>query len=113
LPHDRTQTQTRTNDMTTTNATNATNYWTATATATAATGAWAITKHIPGFKLTKEQRDIKSDEHQFGLCCSCDAGLDDRADFICDTRENGGFALMCNACSEFYTEGPGYAEEDI
>ena len=91
-------------DMTTTSSTN---YWTATATAT--TGAWAITKHAPGFKLTKEERDIKSDEHQFGLCCSCDAGLDDRADFVCDTRENDGFALMCNACSDYYTQGPCYA----
>ena len=84
-----------------------TNYWTATAAAT--TGTWAITKHAPGFNLTKEERDIKSDEHQFGLCCSCDAGLDDRADFTCDIRENDGFALMCNACSDYYTQGPCYA----
>ena len=79
-----------------------TNYWTATAAAT--TGAWAITKHAPGFKLTKEERDIKSDEHQFGLCCSCDAGLDDRADFVCQSKKDGELSLMCNACSDYYIE---------
>jgi hypothetical protein len=34
------------------------------------------------------------------LCCYCDVGLDDRADFVCDVRAKGGFALMCNACDE-------------
>jgi hypothetical protein len=34
------------------------------------------------------------------LCCYCDVGLDDRADFVCDVRANGGFALMCNACDD-------------
>jgi hypothetical protein len=79
--------------------TTATNYWTATATATTIL---ASTKHTPGFKLTPKERDAKSDEHQYGLCCSCDAGLDDRADFVCDPRGNIGFALMCNACDEYY-----------
>lgn len=76
--------------------TTATNYWTATAAATVAPCVSAC--DVPSFKLTPEERDAKSDEHQYGLCCYCDAGLDDRADFVCDVRENGGFALMCNAC---------------
>jgi hypothetical protein len=62
-------------------------------------------KHTPGFKLTQDERAKKSDQHKFGLCCDCDAGLDDRADFICDNRSNGGFALMCNACNDYYTNG--------
>lgn len=61
-------------------------------------------KHIPGFKLTEEQRTKKHDLHKFGLCCSCDAGLDDRADFVCDPRSPGGFALMCNDCFEYYNK---------
>jgi hypothetical protein len=85
--------------MTTT--TPATNYWTATANTTAVTA--APEKHTPGFKLTEEERSKKHDLHKYGLCCSCDNGLDDRADFLCDV---GG--LMCNACSEYYTGGYGY-----
>jgi hypothetical protein len=84
--------------MTTT--TTATNYWTATAAATAATAAAAMT---PVIKLTPDERAVKSDEHKFGLCCSCDAGLDDRADFEVDNRASGGFALMCHACVAYYT----------
>ena len=76
-------------------------YWTATATATAVVPS---TEHVPGFKLTSEQRDIKSDEHKYGLCCSCDAGLDDRADFVCQSKKDGELSLMCNACSDYYIE---------
>jgi hypothetical protein len=85
--------------MTTT--TPATKYWTATANTNAETD--APEKHTPGFKLTEEERSKKHDLHKYGLCCSCDNGLDDRADFLCDV---GG--LMCNACSEYYTGGYGY-----
>jgi hypothetical protein len=100
------QTNERTNEMTTT----ATNYWTATANAAAATAALPVKQqHVPGFKLTLEQRDIKSDEHKYGLCCSCDAGLDDRADFVCFSKKDGELTLRCNACDEYYTQGPSYA----
>jgi len=60
-------------------------------------------KHIPGFKLTDAERAKKHNLHKYGLCCSCDNGLDDRADFICDF---GG--LMCNACCDYYTQADGY-----
>jgi hypothetical protein len=95
------RTNERTNEMTTT----ATNYWTATANAAAATAASALPvkqQHVPGFKLTLEQRDIKSDEHKYGLCCSCDAGLDDRADFVCFSKKDGELTLRCNACDDYY-----------
>ncbi len=61
--------------------------------------------HQPGIKLTKEDRLKKSHEHKFGLCEYCDAGLDDRADFICHTPTNIGFRLMCNACHEYHNPG--------
>ena len=94
----------RTNEMTTT----AKNYWTATANATAPTTASALPvkqQHVPGFKLTLEERDIKSDEHKYGLCCSCDAGLDDRADFVCHSKKDGELTLRCNACDDYYMMG--------
>jgi hypothetical protein len=89
-----------------------TSYWTATA--AAATSAFAsasssavveTTKtHEPGFKLTQEERMKKFDEHKFGLCVSCDSGLDDRADFAPDPRFPRGFSLMCNACVDYYNK---------
>ena len=51
--------------------------------------------HTPGFKLTQDERAKKFDEHDYGLCVSCDTGLDDPVDFTCDPRLPGGFALMC------------------
>ena len=104
--------------MATNYLTSTTNYWTATAVATTPP---VIThrfteKHTPGFKLTNEDREIKIDQHKYGLCCTCDAGLDDRADFVCNIqmRDNLAaefFGLMCNACHDYYT-GPSYAIED-
>lgn len=89
-----------TNERTTEMTTTATNYWTATANATSVS-VFPV-KHVPGIKLTEEERDIKSDEHKYGLCCRCDAGLDDRADFVCHSKNDGELALMCNACSNYY-----------
>ena len=60
--------------------------------------------HKPGFKLTQNERKNKFDEHIHGLCVSCDTGLDHQADFICDPRFPKGFALMCNACVEYYNK---------
>ena len=78
-----------------------TEYWNATAAATSVTVSASKT-HEPGFKLTQEERMKKFDEHKYGLCVTCDAGLDDRADFTCDPRNPGGFALMCNECGDYY-----------
>ena len=55
------------------------------------------------------ERNTKSRAHKFGLCEYCHAGLDDRADFICHTPTNVGFALMCNACHE--QRNPGRAPD--
>jgi hypothetical protein len=51
-----------------------------------------------------EEEEEESDKHQFGLCWSCKKGLDDRADFVCDDRENGGFFFMCTDCYEGYIQ---------
>ena len=76
------------------------------ATATAATtpATVVVTEHKPGLKLTREERMTNFDKHQYGLCVSCDAGLDDRADFTCDPRFPQGFALMCHACFNYYNK---------
>jgi len=86
--------------------TSSTNYWTATATATSATVLAVEEKkpHKPGFKLTHEERMTKCDQHKYGICVTCDAGLDDRADFTCDPRMPGGFALMCHGCFDYYNK---------
>lgn len=83
------------------------NYWTATAAATALT-VLAVEKtkmtHVPGFKLTHEERMKKCDQHKYSICFTCDAGLDDLADFTCDPHAPGGFALICNACCEYFNK---------
>ena len=86
---------------TTMNAT--TNYWTDTATANNSASVLAV-EHAPGFKLTQEERMKKFDEHKYGMCVSCDAGLDDRATFQVDPRFPRGFAMMCNACIDYYNK---------
>ena len=60
--------------------------------------------HKPGFKLTQDERAKKFDEHNYGVCVSCDTGLDVHDDFICDPRLPGGFALMCTACIDYYNK---------
>ena len=90
----------------------------ATATAATTTGAAATatavdttTKtHVPGYKLPVEERMEKFDKHKFGLCVSCDAGLDDRADFTRDPVTNTP-GLMCNDCVEYY-EKAGWIDRD-
>jgi len=83
-----------------------TNYWTDTATATATANSASVlaVEHAPGFKLTQEERMKKFDEHKYGMCVSCDAGLDDRATFQVDPRFPRGFAMMCNACIDYYNK---------
>ena len=82
-------------------------YWTATAAASTSASMLALdttTKtHVPGYKLPVEERMKKFDTHKFGLCVSCDAGLDDYDDFERDpvTFTPG---LMCNDCIRYYTK---------
>ena len=54
----------------------------------------------------------ESDKHKFGLCCTCKKGLDDRADFVCNThtRPSGGFYMLCFSCYEEFNK-PWYLEE--
>ena len=94
--------------MTTITAT--TNYWTATATAVALVTPPPHTVETRAdagpfnFTLTREERLVKSRQHKFGLCDSCDTGLNDRADFHCyfnDTK----MTLTCNACDSYFGGG--------
>ncbi len=86
------------------------NYWTATATSTGVSVLAPDTtkNHVPGYKLPVEERMQKFDQHKFGLCVSCDAGLDDYSDFVRDpvTFTPG---LMCNDCVHFYNAGSSVA----
>ena len=59
--------------------------------------------HVPFMNLTKEQRAEKSKNFKFGLCCDCDAGLDDNSDFVRETRLSGD-VKMCNACHNYHMD---------
>ena len=49
-------------------------------------------------------------EHRFGLCCECDCGLDDEADFIITGNANDDdTVLMCYTCFTNITQGSSYA----
>ena len=91
--------------------TTATTYWTATALATTAVTTttpvptkYAETNGPFNFTLTREERLVKSRQHKFGLCDSCDAGLNDRADFHCYFNESK-MTLTCNACDSYFGGG--------
>jgi hypothetical protein len=56
------------------------------------------------FKLTPEERAIKSGKHKFGLCSSCDEGLDDRAHFHAYFNDEK-MELTCNACDDYFAGG--------
>jgi hypothetical protein len=58
------------------------------------------------FKLTPEERAIKSGKHKFGLCSSCDEGLDDRAHFHAYFNDEK-MELTCNACDDYFGGGGG------
>jgi hypothetical protein len=65
-----------------------------------------VTKHIPGFKLTDEERAEKCAKHKLGLCCSCDAGFDHLCDYILYPAlgHDGLFVCMCIPCRNYYGE---------
>ena len=103
-PDDSDLTQTNANEQMTTTA--ATNYWNLTAQSV--------------FPRDDEEYDAACDEvaaltmewsqHRFGLCCECECGLDDEADFVITGNANqDDTSLMCSACFTTLTEGPTYA----
>lgn len=59
--------------------------------------------HVPFMNLTKEERAEKSKNFMFGLCCDCDAGLDDKFEFVRQTRLSGD-VKMCNACHHYHMD---------
>ena len=59
--------------------------------------------HVPFMNLTKEQRAEKSKNFKFGLCCDCDASLDDKSEFVRQTRLSGE-VKMCNACHNYHMD---------
>ena len=65
------------------------------------TTATATTKHKPTIKLTRIERDEKSCQHEFGICNTCDAGLDNRDDFVITVVADG-LNVRCNACEGYY-----------
>jgi hypothetical protein len=80
------------------------NYWNATAYATTPHVFVVKPRHVPGFLLTEEERERKSCLHKYGLCCRCDSGLDDRADFVVCNEDAlcEDMMLLCNACEEYF-----------
>ncbi len=95
-------------EMTTT-ATATAKYWTATAFAVGPAATHQDddnhSHNTPyNFKLTPEERAKKSGQHKFGLCESCDTGLDDRAHFHCYFTDEK-MVLTCNACDSYFDGG--------
>ena len=92
----------RTNEMTTT----ATDYWTATAGFVAICGdeLYACDEEVGALTASNW------DQHKFGLCCECDCGLDDKADFVITGNANeDDTALICYECFTHLTQGHRYA----
>ena len=86
---------------------------------TTATNYWTQTAHGV-FPCVNEEHESacaevvsltsKWDQHKFGLCCECDCGLDDEADFIITGNANeDDTSLLCYQCFTNLTQGPSYA----
>jgi predicted amidophosphoribosyltransferase len=77
----------------------------ATTETTGTTGTTGTTKtaHTPVIKLTELERAQKSTEHEFGICGSCDAGLDNQEDFVSSNVADS-LKVRCNACYHYYAE---------
>jgi hypothetical protein len=76
--------------------------------ATTGTTGTKKTRHEPGIKLTELERTEKSCEHEFGICSSCDAGLDSQDDFVCSVVADD-VKVRCNACYDYYAEEESHA----
>ena len=57
--------------------------------------------HVPFMNLTPDERCNMSDNFKFGMCAHCDAGLDDKSEFVCESRWQS-TVLVCNACHTYY-----------
>ena len=58
-------------------------------------------KELAAYEASKATaaRDAKWVQYKFGLCCDCDAGLDDESDFALITaNDNNDTLLRCNDC---------------
>ena len=92
-----------TTTTTTTTSTTSTNYWTKTAEFVAIFG--------DELYACEEVRALTTNwnQHRFGVCCECDIGLDDEADFIITGNANeDDTAFMCYGCFATTTSGPTY-----
>ena len=70
-------------------------------TTTTATATATATKDTPTIQLTLIERDEKSCQHEFGICDTCDAGLDNRDDFVVTVVADE-IKVRCNACEIYY-----------
>lgn len=61
----------------------------------------STTKNQPAIKLTQFERDEKSSQYEFGICETCDAGLDNRDDFVVTVVADG-IKVRCNNCDFYY-----------
>ena len=69
------------------------------------TSTQTVSNHAPGIKLTDEDRARKGINHKYGICCSCDTGLDCCTKFIYYHHPSGLYALsMCVACNRYYRD---------
>ena len=71
--------------------------------ATTGTTGTRETAYTPVIKLTEIERAQKSCEHDFGICSSCDAGLDNHEDFVSSIVADD-MKVRCNACYHYYAE---------
>lgn len=57
-------------------------------------------KELAAYEASKATaaRDAKWVQYKFGLCCDCDAGLDDESDFSLITANDNDTLLRCNNC---------------
>jgi hypothetical protein len=58
-------------------------------------------QHVPYMNLTPDERCNMSGNFKFGMCAHCDAGLDDKSEFVCEPRWQS-TVLVCNACHTYY-----------
>ena len=71
--------------------------------ATTATTTPTGTTHQPVITLTEQEREEIYLQHEYGICSSCDTGLDDPADFVSSVVADD-LIVRCTACYHYYAE---------